>query len=112
MIGSNQILGAQCAQADGVANQQQTRAATIRVEVEIDARHSFASALLSATRHGQHITRAGWNAPGQWVAVQLPDPLSKMSAPYLYLKNAQGTMGPWVPSQGDMFANDWAILPN
>lgn len=34
-----------------------------------------------------------------------------MSAPYLVLKNAQGGFLPWAPSQGDVFATDWALLP-
>jgi hypothetical protein len=43
--------------------------------------------------------------------MQIPDKGSKMSRPYLYLKNAQNEMVPWVPSQGDLFASDWAALP-
>ena len=32
-------------------------------------------------------------------------------APHLDLKNAQGIMQPgWVPSQGDLFAEDWVII--
>jgi len=82
----------------------------IRTSVELRADANFPEALAAAI-HGHRITRAGWNASGQWVAAQLPDKGSKMSAPYLYIKNAQNDLVPWLASQGDMFARDWAILP-
>lgn len=66
---------------------------------------------LTAVMSGQRISRLGWNGAGQWVQAQIPDAHSKMSLPYLYLKNAQNQLVPWVPSQGDLFATDWAILP-
>lgn len=34
-----------------------------------------------------------------------------MTAPYLVLRNSQGGYLPWVPSQGDIFARDWAMIP-
>lgn len=60
--------------------------------------------------HGMRVTRLGWNAPGQFVARQTPDTGSKMTASYVYLSNAQGLLVPWVPSQGDLFAQDWRLL--
>ena len=84
---------------------------TVRVSGEVRAVRNFADALMSAM-DGKRATRAGWNAAGQYVAMQIPDKGSKMSQPYLYLKNAQNEMVPWVPSQSDLFASDWAILPN
>lgn len=68
----------------------------------------FAKAWDFAT-DGYRIRRNGWNASGQFVAVQRPDALSKMSAPYAYLKNSQDELVPWVPSQGDLFASDWIV---
>lgn len=59
---------------------------------------------------GSHnLQREGWNGKGQWVALQESDENSKMTDPYLYLKNAQDGLIPWVPSQGDLFATDWQI---
>ena len=84
--------------------------ATVRVSLEVRAIRNFADALMGAM-DGKRVTRAGWNAGGQYVAMQTPDKSSMMSRPYLYLKNAQNDLVPWVPSQGDLFANDWAILP-
>lgn len=68
---------------------------------------SFGTALARVQHTEARIARAGWNGPGQHVACQRPDAGSKMTAPYLYLKNAQGGLVPWVPSQGDLFADDW-----
>ena len=61
-------------------------------------------------KDGHKVSRAGWNGKGQWVAAQFPDEHSKMQLPYLYLHNAQGKLVPWVPSTGDLFAEDWVIV--
>lgn len=82
----------------------------VRVPVEVPACNSFEAAL-HHVRRGGRVTRAGWNAGGQHVQSQFPDKASRMTAPYLVLKNAQGDLVPWVPSQGDLFATDWALLP-
>jgi Protein of unknown function (DUF2829) len=83
---------------------------TATATCEIRAIRGFGDALYAAL-DGNRITRAGWNAPGQWVSAQYPDEGSKMKAPYLYLSNSHGDLVPWVPSQGDLFAHDWAVLP-
>lgn len=59
---------------------------------------------------GHKVMRRGWNGKGQWVKLQTPDSNSKMTAPYMYLHNAQGQLIPWTPSQGDTFADDWEQL--
>lgn len=87
------------------------RERTITATVEVRASAGFCEAL-NAALDGRRITRAGWNAGGQFVRSQHPDKGSMMTAPYLVLKNAQNGLVPWVPSQGDIFANDWAILPS
>lgn len=66
----------------------------------------FSNALL-ALKSGAKVARRGWNAKNQWVGAQYPDENSKMQCPYLYLKNAQDKLVPWVPSTGDLFAEDW-----
>ena len=65
------------------------------------------SEALQAAKEGARIARTGWNGKGQWVAAQFPDEHSKMTEPYLYLKNAQDGIVPWIASQGDLFAEDW-----
>lgn len=69
-------------------------------------------------KEGKRVQRAGWNGAGQWVV--LIDPGNAMytkggaSAPMqpcLGLKNAQGNMQPgWVPSMGDLMAEDWQVV--
>lgn len=108
----NSFLGAET----GAAACQMTdsdsirREPTIKTVVEVPATRNFSDALQHAM-FGSRITRAGWNAGGQHVEAQYPDKGSRMSTPYLVLKNAQNELVPWVPSQGDLFASDWALLP-
>lgn len=85
------------------------------------------SEALQAVKSGSKIARSGWNRANQFVikaggyTVDEPRPGSDYEragivgqftiAPHLDLKNAQGVMQPgWVPSQGDLFAEDWIAL--
>ena len=87
---------------------------------------SFSEALI-AVKEGYKIARAGWNGANQFVikaggyTVREARPGSDYEKAgivgafhineHLDLRNAQGAMQPgWVPSQGDLFANDWMIL--
>jgi hypothetical protein len=87
---------------------------------------SFSEALL-AVKSGSKIAREGWNGANQFVIkaggykVDEARPGSDYAkagivgeftiAPHLDLKNAQGIMQPgWVPSQGDLFAEDWIVI--
>lgn len=84
---------------------------TISATVEVHAVYGFSHAL-DALKAGMKVTRAGWNGRGQHVEMQRPDKHSRMTAPYAVLKNSNGDLVPWVPSQGDLFASDWAVLPS
>jgi len=90
---------------------------------------------LEMLKRGSRVTRSGWNGKGQWVVrmpeLQLP-PYSTQDTnrkvndrtakwigedaplncrPYYVLFNNQGEWQPgWLPSQGDLEANDWIIL--
>ncbi|EOC0210483.1 DUF2829 domain-containing protein [Cronobacter dublinensis] len=85
---------------------------------------------LEAVKSGAKIYREGWNGKGQFVikaggyTVKESRPGSDYAkhgiglgeeltiAAHLDLKNAQGVMQPgWVPSQGDLFAEDWLAEP-
>lgn len=79
----------------------------IEATVEVRATRNFADALMHAMS-GKHATRAGWNGAGQFIKAMSP---GIGCAPYMALKNTQGQLVPWAPSQGDLFANDWALLP-
>ena len=60
--------------------------------------------------NGQRVTRAGWNGPDQWLALQTPDENSKMRKPYIYISPVDGELVPWLASQTDIWATDWAIV--
>lgn len=86
---------------------------------------------LTALKQGKKVARNGWNGKDQYVVAQ---PLSKQVestyiwnehnkahaekiggfidvAPYCTLKTAQDTLAMgWVPSTGDLFANDWTVI--
>jgi hypothetical protein len=57
---------------------------------------------------GGRVARAGWNGKGMWLELQRPDAHSKMSLPYIYMKTACGNLVPWLASQTDVLAADWA----
>ena len=72
----------------------------------------FSDALKEA-RAGKRIQRSGWNGDGLIVQAQFPDENSKMGNPYLYIdaRALGGERNPWVPSQTDLFAVDWRVVP-
>jgi hypothetical protein len=64
---------------------------------------------LDNLRAGRRVARRGWNGPGQWLELQTPDAHSKMTLPYIFISTAQGDLVPWLGSQTDLLAEDWAI---
>ncbi|MDQ6418679.1 DUF2829 domain-containing protein [Paenibacillus sp. LHD-117] len=95
---------------------------------------TFGAALVNL-KEGKKLARSGWNGKGQFVVMMpslyLPphssqEPGAKVndrtakhigvdtsldSQPYCALFNAQGKWQPgWLPSQGDLFAEDWIIV--
>lgn len=96
---------------------------------------TFEDAFKIAKSGDKRMQRAGWNGPGQFVVVMPPlylppfntqDTSRKVNdrtakwigedqpldcQPYFALYNAQKKWQPgWLPSQGDLFANDWQII--
>lgn len=69
------------------------------------------SAALLMLKSGEAVTRKGWNGKGLLVQAQYPDDHSKMGNPYLYIdaRALGGERNPWVPSQTDLFAEDWEL---
>ena len=85
---------------------------------------------LAALKKGQKVARSGWNGKDQYVVAQqgqeiestyVWNPHNKAHAeklggwikvaPYCTLKTAQDTLAMgWVPSTGDLFAEDWVVL--
>lgn len=82
----------------------------VTLSLQVMANLNFAYAIGAAMR-GHRITRRGWNAAGQYVFRHFPDKRSELREAFMAIKNAQGVLVPWVPSQGDMAAQDWAIIP-
>lgn len=80
---------------------------------------------LTIVREGHTVARTGWNGLGQFVymvpAASYPAQTGAAKShfgegalvpyeAYLALKNAQDTVSVWVPSTGDLFAEDWVRL--
>ena len=92
-----------------------------------DENLDFGSAL-GCCKKGAKIARTGWNGKGMLVVYQkgYPEgiPCNKQTAeawginegdklicnPYLQIKNVNGSHSMWVPSIGDVLANDWYIV--
>jgi hypothetical protein len=74
------------------------------------ARMTFGEAI-EAMRSGTRVCRAGWNGKGMWISIQVPDEHSKMRQPYIYMSPVGGELVPWLASQSDMLAVDWAQVP-
>lgn len=60
-------------------------------------------------REGGRVARTGWNGPGQWLELQVPDEGSKMTLPYIYISTVSGELVPWLASQTDILATDWLV---
>lgn len=83
---------------------------------------------LAALRSGSKLTRSGWNGAGMHVLLQngypdgiaingntaaatgLPEGTVCRFRPYLMLLTADGDYVPWVASQSDLLADDWAVV--
>lgn len=64
---------------------------------------------LDELKAGFKVARQGWNGKGMWLALQVPDEHSKMTLPYIYMRTAHGNLVPWLASQTDLLAVDWAL---
>lgn len=72
--------------------------------------------VLDGLKYGERFTREGWNGKGMWLELQRPDEHSKMTLPYIYLNYPEGSAAypqgarvPWIASQTDLLAQDWAL---
>ena len=65
---------------------------------------------LQQLKNGARVYRDGWNGKGQHVELQKPDEHSKMTLPYTFIKTTTGDLVPWLPSQGDLMADDWMVV--
>lgn len=92
--------------------------------VHMAERFDFGLAI-HALRSGERVARAGWNGkgmflflvPGSRFSVNRPPLLGIYPEgtmidyqPHIDMKTAQGTVVPWLASQGDVLADDWEIV--
>lgn len=72
------------------------------------------SKALHLIKLGFDLARHSWNAPDQYITIIHAGNAVYRGLPMqdcLALKNAKNEMQPgWVPSQGDLFANDWYVV--
>ena len=71
---------------------------------------------LEALKSGRKACRKGWNGKGMWI--EHWKPMHQVDLPYLMLMYPvnssaypNGARVPWLPSQTDVLANDWELLP-
>jgi hypothetical protein len=83
---------------------------TVSFVGEAPAHHGFGH-VLQNLKFGNRAARAGWNGKGMYIELQRPDKGSKMTQPYIFMKTVQNDLIPWLASQSDMLADDWAIIP-
>lgn len=70
------------------------------------------SQILNDLKKGAQVRRFGWNGAGQCVYMERFADFDVSFEPCFVLHNAQGKLQPgWVPSMGDLLADDWEILP-
>lgn len=85
-------------------------------------------AVLEHVKEGKKAFRLGWNGKGMFIVYQkgypqgIPANIQTAEAyglkegdlfkvePYLQIRNAQGSHSMWVPSIGDILAEDWEII--
>ena len=80
---------------------------------------------IRAMKAGKKVARAGWNGKGMFVflvagsnfAVSRPPLLGIFEEghqityrPHIDIKNVDGSVSTWVPSIGDVLAEDWQIV--
>lgn len=65
---------------------------------------------LNYLRTGRFLARAGWNGKNMFIGMRWPQFGSDVTEPYVYMRTAQGGLIPWLCSQADLLASDWAVV--
>lgn len=71
--------------------------------------HRFSWALEQLTSGHHAVTRKAWIGKGRHLALQVPDALSKMTLPYIYITTEGRYLQPWSASQIDILSGDWGL---
>jgi hypothetical protein len=81
-------------------------AALVKIPLPMDFGKAFAE-----LRKGTRMSRTGWNGANQFVYLEDLSTIEQVFEPCFVIHNAQGKRQPgWVPSIGDMLADDWIVL--
>ena len=72
-------------------------------------------AAIEAMRQGLKVSRAGWNGKGMFIFLDHGNRCAYgfegvPRRDFIVMKTAQGDQVPWVASQSDMLATDWALV--
>ena len=80
---------------------------------------------LHKIKEGKLLARKGWNGKGMFVFlvqgstftvnrpplnIIFPEGTEITYRPHTDIKNADGSISTWVPSQGDQFSEDWEVV--
>lgn len=69
---------------------------------------------IEALKKGKKVARKGWNGKGMWLRLIIPEKsdidMGLENLPYIEMKTADNKLVPWLASQTDMLAEDWAIV--
>jgi hypothetical protein len=118
------VIGYKVVYPDGYESWSPPEAFEEAYRLTDDFTMSFGHALVMLKR-GAKLTRAGWNGkdmfiflvPGSHFKVNRPPLLGIYPEgtgidyrPHIDMKTAQGDVVPWVASQSDLLADDWAVV--
>ena len=75
---------------------------------------------IEALKSGERVAREGWNGKGMWLSLVRrgdwePNDCTYIdeyivTAPFIAMKTADDNYVPWLASQTDMLAEDWAVV--
>lgn len=73
---------------------------------------------IEALKKGMRVGRAGWNGKGMWLGLHTEGGSFVREecgteityADYIVMKTADNKLVPWLASQTDMLAEDWAVI--
>jgi len=73
---------------------------------------------IQALKNGKRVSRAGWNGKGMWLklvpaeAVELDIEIEEdlVALPWIGMRTSDSKFVPWLASQTDVLAEDWAIF--
>lgn len=106
-------------------NSEQYEAVNLFIETVIKTTTCDFSKALESLKDGKKIKRLGWNGNDQYVilgfmqecitssGVSITEPVhNDIGSKFLMFVGTRGYQCGWVPSQADILADDWVVLPD